>query len=245
MDTLHQQLTPPKTKGRDGSLSDPSALRARGTSCPKPQATQSPSPSRIPHFAFAKSDLRSPGAQRPSAIRPPLSAIGDSAASAFTLIESVVAIGIFAFVIVGIVGLFGAALERQRQASFETRAVMISQQTLARIRAANSSNSISLTRGQSNDLRSFTNINLLTAPAVGFYQQDGTECSGISANDSDWTGANIPTAVSNVVAKSRTRLTPLGNGLFQVDIEVSEPANLPFTARRYTNTFTTLATFPN
>lgn len=250
MDTLHEQLTPPKTLGRDGPLSDLSAPRARGTSGPKLQATQSPSPFRIPHFAFPKSDLRSPisglrspGAQRPSAIRPPLSV--PRRAAAFTLIESVVAIGIFAFVIVGIVGLFGASLERQRQASFETRAVMISQQTLARIRAANAPTNISLTRGQSNDVRFFTNMNLISTAAIGFYQRDGTECSGISSSETDWTGTNTPNNVTNVVTKSRTRLTQLGNGLFRVDIEVSEPANLPLAARRYTNTFSTLATFPN
>ena len=247
MDTLHEQLTPPKTLGRDGPLSDLSAPRARGTSGPKLQATESPSPLRIPHSAFPKSDLRSPisdlrspGAQRPSATRH-----GRIAASAFTLIESVVAIGIFAFVIVGIVGLFGAALERQRQASFETRAVMISQQTLARIHAANSPSNISLTRGQSNDVRFFTNMNLISTTAIGFYQRDGTECSGISSSETDWTGTNTPNNVTNVVAKSRTRLTQLGNSLFRVDIEVSEPANLPLAARRYTNTFSTLATFPN
>jgi type II secretory pathway pseudopilin PulG len=218
MDTLHEQLTPPKTQGRDGSPSGP-----------EPQATQSPSRFPIPQIRSPISDLRSSGAQRPAA---------------FTLIESVVAIGIFAFVIVGIVGLFGAALERQRQASFETRAVMISQQTLARIHAANSPSNISLTRGQSNDVRFFTNMNLISTTAIGFYQRDGTECSGISSSETDWTGTNTPNNVTNVVAKSRTRLTQLGNSLFRVDIEVSEPANLPRAARRYTNTFSPLATFP-
>jgi hypothetical protein len=122
---------------------------------------------------------------------------------------------------------------------------MISQQTLARIRAANAPTNISLTRGQSNDVRFFTNMNLISTTAIGFYQRDGTECSGISSSETDWTGTNTPNNVTNVVTKSRTRLTPLGNGLFRVEIEVSEPANLPFTARRYTNTFSTLATFPN
>jgi type II secretory pathway pseudopilin PulG len=281
MDTLHKQLTPPKTKGRDGSLSDPSARRGRGTSCPKPQATLSPSPFpiphspfrishspfRIPHFAFPKSELRSPisglrspGAQRPSAIRPPLSAIGGSAASAFTLIESVVAIGIFAFVIVGIVGLFGAALERQRQASFETRAVMVSQQILAGIRSASSAGNATFVRGSDPATQSkLFHTASFTAPGtntlVFYYKKDGTEISGLLATNnytnntySYFPGYPAEPSPQDIVGRARVILTTNNTGttnLYRINIEVSEPANLPLAARRYTNTFSTLATFPN
>jgi type II secretory pathway pseudopilin PulG len=262
MDTLHEQLTPPKTQARDGSLSESSALRARGTSGPKLQATQPPAPFRIPHSAFPKSDLRSPisdlrspGAQRPSATRH-----GRIAASAFTLIESVVAIGIFAFVIVGIVGLYGAALDRQRQASFETRAVMISQQILARIRAAASVTNVVMTRGSNptNEEKLFHSANFTSSPTntlVFYYKKDGTEISGLLAtNDftnatySFFPGYDADGSPQDIVGRARATITTNNTGttnLYRVTIEVSEPANLPLAARRYTNTFSTLATFPN
>jgi type II secretory pathway pseudopilin PulG len=193
----------------------------------------------------------------PSAIGHPPSFLGRSAA--FTLIESVVAIGIFAFVIVGIVGLFGSALERQRQASFETRSVMVSQQILARIRAANSASNLFITRGTgTNEEKLFhaTNISSTTSNAISFYfKKDGTEISGltpsenyVSANYIPFPGYNADGAPQDIVGRARATLTANETGitnLYRVTIEVSEPANLPIEARRYTNTFTTFATFPN
>jgi type II secretory pathway pseudopilin PulG len=234
MDTLHKQLTNPKTQGRDGSPSGP-----------KPQATESPSPFPIPQIRSPISDLRSSGAQRPAA---------------FTLIESVVAIGIFAFVIVGIVGLFGASLERQRQASFETRAVMISQQILARIRAAASVTNVVMTRGSNptNQEKLFHSADFTTSPTntlVFYYKKDGTEISGLLATN-DYTnntytffpGYPPETLTDDIVGRAQLTATTNNTGntnLYRVTIEVSEPANLPLAARRYTNTFTTFATFPN
>jgi type II secretory pathway pseudopilin PulG len=178
----------------------------------------------------------------------------------FTLVESVIAIGLFAFVIVGIVGLFGSALERQRQASFETRAVMVSQQIIARIRAADSIRNIALTRGTDEDdpakeklfhTADFTVENQLAS----FYKQDGTEISGLTpANTyteqtySPFSAYPAELAPGDIVGRTRTTLTANGTGnpnLYRVTIEVSEPANLPIAARRYTNTFTTFATLPN
>jgi type II secretory pathway pseudopilin PulG len=253
MDTLHKQLTTPKTQGRDGSPSGP-----------KPQATQSPSPFRIRHFAFPKaspSRLRA-FAGNPTRHQPPATRHGRIAASAFTLIESVVAIGIFAFVIVGIVGLFGASLERQRQASFETRAVMISQQILARIRAAESATNVVFTRGTDADKalqpKIFHSANFTTSPTntlVFYYKKDGTEISGLLATN-DYTnntytffpGYPPETLTDDIVGRAQLTATTNNTGnpsLYRVTIEVSEPANLPLAARRYTNTFTTFATFPN
>jgi len=183
-----------------------------------------------------------------------------SAPAAFTLIESVVAIGIFAFVIVGIVGLFGSTLQRQRQASFETRAVMISQQILARIRAAESAANVFLTRGTDTDKadepKLFHPANLTTSPTntlVFYYKKDGTEISGILATNDYASDTysflyDADGSPQDIVGRARATLTANGTGntnLYRVTIEVSEPANLPLNARRYTNTFTTLATFPN
>jgi type II secretory pathway pseudopilin PulG len=208
---------------------------------------ESPSPFPIPQIRSPISDLRSSGAQRPAA---------------FTLVESVVAIGIFAFVIVGIVGLFGASLERQRQASFETRAVMISQQILARLRAAESVTNVVLTRGTDTDEplqpKLFHSANFTTSPIntlVFYYKKDGTEISGLletnnyaSDTYSFFPGYDEDLSPEDIVGRAQLTATTNDTGttnLYRITIEVSEPANLPLAARRYTNTFTTLATFPN
>jgi type II secretory pathway pseudopilin PulG len=198
----------------------------------------------------------------PSDLRPPSSALGRKATPAFTLVESVIAIGLFAFVIVGIVGLFGSALDRQRQASFETRAVLVSQQILARIRAADSATNIAFTRGTDAgaalEPKLFHSANL-TAPgtntAAFYYKMTGTEISGILEADSYsnagytfFPGYPAETLTNDIAGRALLSLTTNDTGnpnLYRVTIEVSEPANLPLQFRRYTNTFTTLATFPN
>lgn len=179
--------------------------------------------------------------------------------SAFTLIESVVAIGIFAFVIVGIVGLFSSTLERQRLASFETRSVMISQQILARIRAADSATNLFVTRGSgTNEVKMFHSTNLTSQPIntiAFYYKKDGTEISGLTPSENyssgvyaSFPGYDADGRPEDIVGRARAILTTNGTGttnLYRVTIEISEPANLPLEARRYTNTFTTFATFPN
>jgi type II secretory pathway pseudopilin PulG len=194
----------------------------------------------------------------PSVLSHQFFALRRGSAPAFTLVESVVAIGLFAFVIVGIVGLFGSALERQRQASFETRSVMVSQQILSRIRAASSATNINLTRGSDPDTQDkLFHSASLGAPGtnnvVFYYKKDGTEISGILATNC-YENTNLSfigeadSQIQDIVGRARLRLTTNGTGspnLYRVTIEVSEPANLPLAARRYTNTFTTFATFPN
>ena len=201
------------------------------------------------------------------AIRHQPSALGRKAA--FTLVESIVAIGLFAFVIVGILGLFGAALERQRQSSFETRSIMVSQQLLARIRAASSATNVWLTTGSdaSNESKIFHSNNFSNISTnVIYYKRDGTEISGVlQPNNYEGTtfafaGNRSDSQTNDIVGRARISLSTnssantgnatTANGtvitnLWRVTIEVSEPANLPLSARRYTNTFTTFATFPN
>jgi uncharacterized protein (TIGR02598 family) len=182
--------------------------------------------------------------------------------SGFTLVESVVAIGIFAFVIVGILGIFGTTLDRQRQASFETRSVLISQQILSRIRSAQSASNVAFVRGTdagvSQEPKLFHIVDLTANPTntvVFYYKKDGTEISGVlQTNDyTNGTYSFFPayppeTLTDDIVGRARAILTTNDTGnsnLYRVTIDVSEPANLPLPARRYTNSFTTFATFAN
>ena len=52
---------------------------------------------------------------------------------AFSLVEVTIAIGIFAFVIVGIIGLFPTALRMQSKSAVETRSAMVAQQIFAAV----------------------------------------------------------------------------------------------------------------
>lgn len=54
----------------------------------------------------------------------------------FSLVEVTVAIGIFAFVVVAVVGLFPAAMKMRSESALETRAAMIAQELFAAVRQA-------------------------------------------------------------------------------------------------------------
>ena len=171
----------------------------------------------------------------------------------FTLVESVIAIGLFAFVIVGIVGLFGSALERQRQASFETRAVLMAQQITARFASAASLTRLSLITGEDTNTRAtiYTNFDIRPANSTAtsaftvYYQQDGTAAGYMEGNSNNYASAFVPAAISNVSTKALVTVSqePGKPGLFRMNFEVSEPANLPANARKKQTFFTSFA-FP-
>jgi type II secretory pathway pseudopilin PulG len=238
MDTRHKQLTAPHSCGAGvvrpwslGFYAQPGspAIGPQGRAA-TPPASQAPAASAIRHQS---------------------SALGRAAA--FTLIESVVAIGIFAFVIVGIVGLFGSTLERQRQASFETRAVLMAQQITARFATAASLTNLSLITGEDSNTRAtlYTNFDILPANSAAtsaftvYYQQDGTAAGYMELNSNNYASDFIPTDISNVSAKALVTVNqePGNPGLFRMNFEVSEPANLPTNARKK-QTFSTFFAFP-
>lgn len=82
-----------------------------------------------------------------------------TAPDAFSLVEVTIAIGIFAFVIVGIIGLFPTALKMQSKSAVETRSSMIAQQVFDAIDA-----SIAKWTNPSGNV--FTNIVLRDGPGL-------------------------------------------------------------------------------
>lgn len=78
---------------------------------------------------------------------------------AFSLVEVTIAIGIFAFVIVGIIGLFPTALRMQAESSVETRASMIAQQLFDSV-------DLSIAKWTNPTGNVFTNIILRDAPGL-------------------------------------------------------------------------------
>jgi type II secretory pathway pseudopilin PulG len=82
-----------------------------------------------------------------------------NANEAFSLVEVTVAIGIFAFVIVGIIGLFPTALKMRGESSVETRSAMIVRQLFAGV-------NLSIAKWTNPSGNVFTNITLRDGPGL-------------------------------------------------------------------------------
>lgn len=78
---------------------------------------------------------------------------------AFSLVEVAIAIGLFAFVMVGIIGLFPAALRIQSESAVETRASMIAQQLFDAV-------DLSIAKWTNFSNNVFTNITLRDGPGL-------------------------------------------------------------------------------
>jgi type II secretory pathway pseudopilin PulG len=173
--------------------------------------------------------------------------------SAFSLVEVVIAIGIFSFVIVGIFGLLPAALKQRENAAEETYAVLIAEELFAGVRAANGARGIVMRDGpgltQNNNV--YPTADLTQGPLVMGYPTQTTVPFGMwhasRGNNPDgiWNDGNLPQwAIDNGIATlarmSAEEITP---SLYQVTVEVRLPASLPLEAARPV-TFTTLVFTP-
>jgi type II secretory pathway pseudopilin PulG len=161
----------------------------------------------------------------------------------FSLIETVVALGIFSFVIVGILGLFPAGIKRQAESGAEARARIIAESIFETMRASDSLDNckIPIEVGQPN----LQFRNHITGTILGF-GQDGTGVNYAwpSGNLSDWDSENVPPG-QNITTKALVSAIPDPNtpNLYQVTVDVGTPAELPASARQVFS-FTTLAYFP-
>ncbi len=180
--------------------------------------------------------------------------------SAFSLVEVVVAIGIFSFIIVGIIGLFPILLENQKRTVFENRGMLITQHPHSRIINATNLASVFLNRGYDKENETAFVTNHLfwqnsSQPLVLGVQADGTSVGAI-LQESDWDQASISpigpvngSSIGDITIKARVSLTKNGvvppiPGLYRFDCEVSQPANLPL-ASRMKSTFSTLVFLPD
>ncbi len=177
-----------------------------------------------------------------------------SASGGFSLVEVVIAIGIFAFVIVGIVGLFPAALRIRSESALDTRSVMIAQQIMAAIDTAPSLSNVTVPTGAyiGNPATTTTNILNTNSPIVlgyasrttfpYYYYKDNPNASWTNAGGAD---AQIAASAANEIT-SLARVTATTNNLTnlaQITIQVRSPASLPLTNSRVV-TFTTYRPFP-
>ncbi len=167
--------------------------------------------------------------------------------AAFSLVEVTVAIGIFAFVAVGILGLLPAAMRLRAEAAQETRAVMIAQELFSAVMSSSSLTNVIIRDGPALQPRNNTPINLLNDTVVVGYPTQTTVPYGLFASDRGYnpqtvwdTGALPGWAADNAISTlARLSATNVGANLYAVTVEVRSPASLPSTNSTPT-VFTTL-----
>lgn len=170
--------------------------------------------------------------------------------SGFSLVEVTVAIGIFAFVAVGILGLLPAALKQRMDSARDTRAVMIAGELIASVRSSPAVTNVVVRVGpdlSNPDASLRYNQNLLNGPVVlgyvssttvpfWFFQNPGAAWSNASGADADII-ASATNSIDTLARLSATNV-PAAPGLYEVSVEVRSPATLPL-ARSQTVAFTT------
>ena len=161
---------------------------------------------------------------------------------AFSLVEVTIAIGIFAFVIVGVMGLLPAGMRMRADSAAETRGVLISEELFAAVRAATNLSKVVVRDGPG--LRSGNNrtINLLIVgkqSVLGYPSQTTVPFWSFDKNPgSSWTNANGSDAeikqssVNAIDTLARLTATKLGDGLYRVNVEVRAPASIPLANSR-------------
>lgn len=183
------------------------------------------------------------------------SAVALFRAGGFSLVEVTIAIGIFAFVVVGVVGLFPTALKMRQDASAETRAVMAAEEIFASIKAAPNLNNLVLRRGTKTE--DVIRVNLTTgAVALGYSIQSsvpffawwpGSEKAEYKDAAKAWRegssdAATQANSINALIFVSATNL-PTNPNLYQVSVQVRSPASLPLDKARPVN-FTSLVYSP-
>jgi len=170
---------------------------------------------------------------------------------AFSLVEVTIAIGIFAFVIVGVMGLLPAGMRMRADAAADTRGVLISEELFAAVRASPSLSNVVVRDGPGLQSGNNRTINLLSGQSVlGYPSQTTVPYWSFDKNPgSSWTNAGgadaevAQSAANAIDTLTRLTATNLGGGLYRVNVEVRAPASIPLTNSR-TSLFSTLIYSP-
>ena len=145
-------------------------------------------------------------------------------ARGFTLVEITISIGIFAFVVVAILGMFPTALRLRTESSLETRAVMIANQLFAAVRTAPNISNVVLWAGPSPSTNSLAGNK---AVVVG-YPVNASVPVFLETNNADgaWERGEMSAEATSREVQTLAKLaaTKLTNRLYQVTVEVRAPA---------------------
>jgi prepilin-type N-terminal cleavage/methylation domain-containing protein len=154
----------------------------------------------------------------------------------FSLIEIVVAIGIFAFVAVAILSLFSVALKSRAESSLETKSAIVAQEVFSAIRMSGGLRETVFRDGPALQPRNNQKVDLTKDTVAIGYPTDTTVPFGLwhSARGQDpksvWDEGRLEAwAVANqitLLAYVRAEPTEMPN-LWRVTCEVRSPASLP------------------
>jgi type II secretory pathway pseudopilin PulG len=158
--------------------------------------------------------------------------------SGFSLVEVVIAIGLFSFVVVGIIGMFSIGLRQQGNWANNFSAVYATQQVMAYI---DSKTNLADAAPILSNIPTTNVFGLSASWDTNAINANVTNSTNFSAFDSSkWdTGVSEDGIVSLVRVISR----PLGAGLYEIQIDVAYPAAAP-SSNRQVETFSTLVNKP-
>jgi prepilin-type N-terminal cleavage/methylation domain-containing protein len=162
----------------------------------------------------------------------------------FSLVEVSIAIGIFAFVVVGIFSMFPVAMRQQVSAAQEALAVQTTKHVMASIAAATNLSEVDLVVGRAGPTNVvFSNANLLVAPGVvlGLSSVDPLPVKLLAA--ADWTSPVTDPNIQSVVRVFATNVAG-SPGLFRVSVDLAHPAGTTNAAARQVENFSTLVYRP-
>ena len=170
---------------------------------------------------------------------------------AFSLVEVTIAIGIFAFVIVGVMGLLPAGMRMRADAAADTSGVLISEELFAAVRAAPNLTNVVVRDGPGLRPGNNRTINLLNGQSVLGYPSQTTvpywsfdRSPGSSWTNAGGSDAEVAQSAANAIdTLTRLTATNLGGGLYRVNVEVRAPASIPLTNSR-SSLFSTLIYSP-
>jgi type II secretory pathway pseudopilin PulG len=160
----------------------------------------------------------------------------------FSLVEVTVAIGIFAFVVVGVLGLLPVGMRMRSDSAAETRGILIAEELFAAVRAAPSLTNVVVRDGPALEIRNSQSVNIRngevvvigypSGSTVPFFLWGGARDAG--SPDSAWVqGVMPPGATTNGIdTLARLSATSLGANLFRVQVEVRAPASVPLASSR-------------
>lgn len=169
--------------------------------------------------------------------RPPAS---PTRAAAFSLVEVSIAIGIFAFVVVGVVGLLPAGMRMRADSAAETRGVLISEELFAAVKASRAITSVTFRDGPGLKSGNNRTVNLLSRQVVlGYPAQTTVPYWSFDKNPgASWTNAGgsdaevVQSSANAIDTLARLMATNLGGGYYRVTVEVRSPASIPLTNSR-------------
>jgi prepilin-type N-terminal cleavage/methylation domain-containing protein len=161
----------------------------------------------------------------------------------FSLVEVSIAIGIFAFVVVGIFSMFPVGMRQQVSSAQEALGVQTAQHVMASIAAAPNLSNVNLVIGRSGPTNVvFSNANLVTAPVVlGLGGADPLPVMPLGA--AAWTIPVTDPNIQSVVRIAATNVTG-SPGLYRISIDLAHPAGTTNDAVRQVESFSTLVYKP-